>query len=146
MADQFGVRNGFLADAVAANEDLRLQEEFVPAGLTLHVIDGVPALNIGIKAENHRAKALWTSVESLKSKVGSLRPKLQAFDSQPHRFSTLELVFNSCNIPLVSVLPRRCTLWKTMLLFREKPCCSDALRSVACLTLRFTENYTRMFT
>ena len=48
------VGGGFLADAAAADEDLRLQEQIALARLALHVVDRVHMLHIGIEAENHK--------------------------------------------------------------------------------------------
>ena len=47
------VRSGSFADTTAAHEYLGLQQKFAFARLALHVIDGVPLLDVGIKAEDH---------------------------------------------------------------------------------------------
>ncbi len=48
------VRSGFLADAASADKHLRLQQTLAFTCFTLHVVDGVTMLDVGIEAENHR--------------------------------------------------------------------------------------------
>ena len=54
LAGLAAIGGGFLAYTAATHEDLRLQEEFPFTRLTLHVVDGVAVLDVGIEAENHR--------------------------------------------------------------------------------------------
>ena len=49
-----GVRFGPFSNTAAANEHLRLQQKLPFAGFTLHVIDGVVMLDVGIEAKNHK--------------------------------------------------------------------------------------------
>ena len=49
-----GIRRGLFAHAAAAHENLRLQQTFAFTRFTLHVVDGVAMLHIGIEAKNHR--------------------------------------------------------------------------------------------
>jgi len=48
-----GIGDRLLADAAAADEDLGLEQFFALAGLTLHVVNGVAVLDVGIEAKNH---------------------------------------------------------------------------------------------
>ena len=48
-----GIRDGSLADAAAAHENLGLQQLLSLPRLTLHVVDGVFVANIGVKTEDH---------------------------------------------------------------------------------------------
>jgi hypothetical protein len=51
--DLFRVGGGFFPDATASDKHLSLQNEFVFARFTLHVIDGVALFYISIETENH---------------------------------------------------------------------------------------------
>jgi hypothetical protein len=48
-----GVGNGALADTSSADEDLRLQKQFVLPRFALDVVDRVLVLDVGIEAKNH---------------------------------------------------------------------------------------------
>jgi hypothetical protein len=47
------VGSGAFSNAAATNEDLGLEDQFIFTGLTLHVIDRISLLHVGIKTKNH---------------------------------------------------------------------------------------------
>jgi len=53
FGDLLGVGSGAFSDAAAAHKDLGLQDKLILARFTLHVIDGVTLLDVGIETENH---------------------------------------------------------------------------------------------
>src|SRR5690242_6693057 len=67
-----------LTDAAPADKDLGLEQQVCFARFTLHVVDGVLVLDVGVEAKNH---ALWISVSS-KSYASAMITEVPAGDTR----------------------------------------------------------------
>src|SRR5262249_44010653 len=99
--DLFGVGRGFLADTAASDEHLSLQNEFVFARFTLHVIDGIALFYVGVETENHACSIRnfrnpCISVKTL-SRSGRRRLTLLPMNSNLERLSesSREIIYSS---------------------------------------------------
>jgi hypothetical protein len=54
-----GIGSRFLSDASSTHKYLCLEQLFSLARFTLHVVDGVAMLNVGVEPENHSDFAIW---------------------------------------------------------------------------------------
>ena len=61
LGQSLGVRSGSFPDAAATHKHLGLQDELVFPSFTLHVVDRVALLHIGVEAKNHSDSILNAS-------------------------------------------------------------------------------------